>query len=132
LNLWQEIQTFPKIAKFCAKRKQGSTGSLCTWDNEELPSSQTLCTREIVGQSEPRNHQHTHHERLMVYGQETIFCCIPLLQLTTVVNYILTYVVTTRCLTYLLNCLSTQFYFLPTYIWYSPHLEPFSQKLLPS
>lgn len=37
----------------------------------------------------------THHERLMVYGQETLFCCIPLLQLTTVVNYILTYVVTT-------------------------------------
>lgn len=70
----------------------------------------------------------THHERLMVCGQETLFCCVPVLQLTTVVSYVLTYVVTTRCLTYLLNYLSNQLYSLPTYIWYSPLLEPFSQN----
>jgi hypothetical protein len=55
----KKIQNFPEIAKFCAKRKQGCTGSLYTQNNEELPSSQTLCTPEIVGQSEPTNHQHT-------------------------------------------------------------------------
>ncbi len=123
--MYRKDWCFKKIAKFCEK-----TGM--HWEFMHTKQWRTPILTETMHHGDCwrkwTNKPPTHHERLMVCGQETLFCCIPVLQLTTVVSYVLTYAVTTRCLTYLLNYLSNQLYALPTYIWYSPQLMPFSQN----